>query len=80
MFTYQLNLCHDLIYQDPVEEGVLRSRLGIGLGIGLPTGFAVGIIVAFLCTYVCYYRRKKSGKCHAANLEALCESDDRDEL
>lgn len=67
-------------YQDPVEEGVQRGRLGIGLGIGLPTGFAVGVIVTILCTYICYYRRKRRENCRAANFEALCESDDKDEL
>ncbi|XP_078381595.1 protein amalgam-like [Oculina patagonica] len=66
---------------DPIMKDVQqRDRLGVGLGIGLPTGFALGIIMTVLCMYVCYYRRKRRENYHAANLEALCESDDRDGL
>lgn len=81
MFVYQLKLHYYLTYLDPIMKDVQqRDRLGVGLGIGLPTGFALGIIMTVLCMYVCYYRRKRRENYHAANLEALCESDDRDGL
>lgn len=81
MFVYQLKLRYYLIYLDPIRKGVQqKSRLGVGLGIGFPTGFALGILVTVLCAYVCYYRRKRRENYDAANLEALCESDDKDGL